>query len=256
MVIQRPIVTPHAPTPPRTRGVVNGQSRGRISHARCARDDADADAMGRCDGTARRGDETRATRASVVACERDLTRPDRSSGRVPTVFVHHHHHRRGTGGRASHTDVAHRRHQGDARARIASHPSHPSIHRFDACVTSTRREVRARARTCECVKKVARAARIARGASARGDVGTGVDSSMSRCRRCVDVVAGFIRVTRATSCVRARARWAGATMNRCMTRRSRVDVAWTSRMRVAHGTARHGTARGCARPQTPTSAVV
>jgi len=32
--------------------------------------------------------------------------------------------------------------------------------------------------------------------------------------------------------------------------------AWTSRMRVAHGTARHGTARGCARPQTPTSAVV
>jgi len=33
----------------------------------------------------------------------------------------------------------------------------------------------------------------------------------------------------------------------------RVDVADA---RKAHGTARHGTARGCARPQTPTSAVV
>jgi len=237
---------------------VNGQSRGRISHARCARDDADADAdaMGRCDGTARRGDETRATRASVVACERerdatvrqDASRPCSSTTTTTVAGPADAHHTRtsridatrGTRARASH--------------RIASHPS---IHRFDACVTSTRREVRARARTCECVKKVARAARIARGASARGGVGTGVDSSMSRCRRCVDVVAGFIHSRDARDVVRACAmggRDDEPVYDAAFARGRRVDVADARRAR--HGTARHGTARGCARPQTPTSAVV
>ena len=79
MVIQRPIVTHRDPTradpSSHARGRERSIARKNLARPMRARDDADADAdaMGRCDGTARRGDETRATRASVVACERDAT---------------------------------------------------------------------------------------------------------------------------------------------------------------------------------------
>ena len=207
--------------------------------------------------TAQRDGATRRGRRERAWWRANATRRDRSSGRVPTVFVHHHHHRRGTGGRASHTDVAHRRHQGDARARIASHPSHPSIHRFDACVTSTRREVRARARTCECVKKVARAARIARGAmrarwcrNRRRFVDVAVPAM---CRRRRGIHSRDARdVVRACACAMG-GRDDEPVYDAAFARGRRVDVADA---RKAHGTARHGAARGCARPQTPTSAVV
>ena len=244
MVIQRPIVTPR-PTRADPSSHARGRERSiaRKNLARPMRATTTPTPMRWVVATAQRDGATRRGRRERAWWRANATRPDRSSGRVPTVFVHHHHHRRGTGGRASHTDVAHRRHQGDARARIASHPSHPSIHRFDACVTSTRREVRARARTCECVKKVARAARIARGASARGGVGTGVDSSMSRCRRCVDVVAGFIHSRDARDVVRACACAMGGrddepVYDAAFARGRRVDVADARRAR--HGTARHG----------------
>ena len=93
------------------------------------------------------------------------------------------------------------------------------------------------------MKKVARAARIARGASARGGVGTGVDSSMSRCRRCVDVVAGFIHSRDARDVVRACACAMGGrddepVYDAAFARGRRVDVADARRAR--HGTARHG----------------
>ena len=176
----------HAPTPPRTRGVVNGQSRGRISHARCARR-----RRRRSDGSLRRHSAT-GRRDAGDASERGgvRTRRDRSSGRVPTVFVivagpaDAHHTRR----------ASNRRHQGDARVRVRVRiASHPSIHRFDACVTSTRREVRARARTCECVKKgCARGAHRARRERARWSrIRRRFVDDVARCRRCVDVVAGF-----------------------------------------------------------------
>ena len=133
MVIQRPIVTPRP-----TRADPSSHARGRersIARKNLARPmrARRRRRRRRCDGSLRRHSATGrrdAGDASERGGVRTRTRPDRSSGRVPTVFVHHHHHRRGTGGRASHTDVAHRRHQGDARARIASHriaSIHPSI---------------------------------------------------------------------------------------------------------------------------------
>ena len=211
----------------------------------------------RCDGSLRRHSATGrrdagdASERGGVRTRRDLTvRQDASRPCSSTT----------TTTRAGPADAHHTRRAstppgGRARAhRIASHPSiHPSFRRVcnvDATRgTCSSANVRMREKGC-APRRASRAGR------ARAVVSE--PASIRRCRGAGDVSTSsrdsFIRVTRATSCVRAR--WAGATMNRCMTRRRSRVRAWTSRMRVAHGTARHGAARGCARPQTPTSAVV